>query len=73
MGIVAVFVADDQKIVAAAGKAKLAALDAGKGFEGGAGGAPALGAIAIQCIAEFISHGVFDGTAKASAGQAARC
>jgi hypothetical protein len=50
---------------------KLRPLDAGEGLKRRAGGAAAVRAVAIHCVAELIGHGVEDGTAIARARESA--
>jgi hypothetical protein len=59
----------DHEIVLALGDAEFVARDAGKRFERRTGGAPAIRAMAVQGVAEFVSHGVADRAAKAFSGK----
>jgi len=63
------FLTEDQQIVCATGDAELFPLDAGKGLERGAGGAPAVGAVAVQGVAEGIGHAVLHLSTQASTEQ----
>src|SRR4051794_5131825 len=59
----------DQQPVLPLGDGKFAPLDAGKGLEGRAGGAPAPRAVAIHGVLEFVRHRIVDGAAVAPAGE----
>ena len=67
--VVAVFVAKDHEVVLAAGDAQLVALDAGERLERRAGRAPAVRAMAVRGVDEFVRHRVVHGAALALAGE----
>jgi hypothetical protein len=69
MRVVAGLVAIDHEIVLAPGDAEFVARDAGERLERRTGGAPAIRAMAVQGVAEFVSHGVADRAAKAFSGK----
>src|SRR5689334_9502404 len=69
MRVVAVLLADDQQRFLTLGDAQLAPFDAGEGLERRTGGLPALGAVAVEGIAEFIRHGVLDRAAEAPSAE----
>src|SRR5215831_19183669 len=71
MGVVAVLVAIDQKSVPTLSNAQLVALDAGERFEGRASGPPAVRAMTIHGVEEFIRHSVVDRAAEALAHKGA--
>jgi hypothetical protein len=56
MRVVAVFVAEDHELVFARGDGELVALYPGEWLEGRAGCAPAVGAMTIRGVEEFICH-----------------
>ncbi|MEI9863150.1 MAG: hypothetical protein WDN00_01035 [Limisphaerales bacterium] len=58
-------ITENQNLFLALGDLQLAALDTGKGFEGRTGRAPAIRAMAVQGIFEFIRHGIVNCTAQA--------
>src|SRR5215468_1088951 len=60
MGVIAVLVAIDQKAVPTLGDAQHVALDAAERFEGRTSGSPAVRAMTIHGVEEFIGHGVVD-------------
>src|SRR6266446_5402409 len=66
MGLV---VAVNQQTIPAPGDAELLARNSGERLERRAGGAPAIRAMAIQGVGEFVSHGVADRAAKAFSGK----
>src|SRR5262249_34077345 len=69
--VVAILVAKDQELVLALGDDQLVALDAGEGLEGRTRRPPAIGAMAVRGIEEFVRHGVVDGAAIAFSGKRA--
>ena len=74
MRVVGVYLAENHQLVAALGDGQLIPLDAGERFEGRAGRPPAVAAMAIRGIEEFIGDRVADGAAETSSGErAARC
>src|SRR5262249_54774302 len=71
MGVIAVLVAIEQKAVPTLGDAQLVALDAAERFEGRTSGSPAVRAMTIHGVEEFIGHGVVDRATKALAHKGA--
>jgi hypothetical protein len=69
--IMAVLVADNQKLVLAFGEHKLLALDTDEGFEGRAGRPPAIRAVAVGRVKEFVRRGVSHRAAQALSGKLA--
>jgi hypothetical protein len=65
MRVVAVFVAEDQELVFARGDGELVALYSSEWLEGRARRAPAVGAVAIRCVEEFVCHEIMYRTAIA--------
>ena len=63
--VVACVIAHDEHAVLAPGELQMLAFDAAERLEGGAGGAPAARAVAVQRVAEGIGDGVADGAALA--------
>jgi hypothetical protein len=63
--IVAGVLAKDREVIPALGQAQSLTLDAGKRLEGGTGGAPAVRAVAVGGVDEFVGHRVLHGTAQA--------
>jgi hypothetical protein len=69
--VVAIGVAEDHELVLALSDNQLDALDAGEWLEGRTGRAPAIRAMAVHCIEEFVSHGVADCAAVALSAERA--
>ena len=69
--IVAAFVAEDHEAVLALGDSKLVALDAGERLEGRTGRSPAVRAVAVRGVDEFVRNRVVDGAAQALSGKRA--
>ena len=65
MGIIAVFVAENHEIVFARGNGELVVLYPGEWLQGRAGRAPAVGAVTIRGLEEFICHEIMPRTAIA--------
>ena len=63
--VVAIVVAENHQVVRAAGDAQLVARDAGERLERRAGRAPAVRAMAVRGVDEFVRHRVVHGTALA--------
>src|SRR5258708_30830870 len=72
MRVVAVLLAEDHEHVYACGDFELGALDAGERLERRAGRAPAVRAMAVRGIEEFVRHHMSDGAAVAFSGKHAR-
>ena len=71
MNIVQVGIAEDLDIARAVGDAQLVTRDAGEGLEGRTGRPPALRAMTVHGVAEFVGHGVAHTAAEADAGKLA--
>src|SRR5690349_862098 len=69
MRVVAVLVAVDHETVLAFGDAEFVARDAGERLERRTGRAPAIRAMAVQGVTEFVSYGVADRAAIAFSGK----
>ena len=67
--VIGVFFALDKEIILALGEAEFAALDAGERLEGRPGRPPAIRAVAVHGVAEFVRHRVVDGAAEAFSGK----
>src|SRR5687767_15064188 len=68
-GVVIIRRAVDREALSALGDGELVALDTAERLEGRAGGAPALRAVAVHGVAEFVAHLVLHRAAQAAAGQ----
>jgi hypothetical protein len=68
-GVIHPVIAEDHEPVGAFDEAKLVTLNPGKGLEGRACRPPALGAVTIPGVEEFIGDFIMDSTAQASTGQ----
>ena len=69
--VVGVFCAEDRERVRALGDAELAALDAGQGLERRPRRPPAVRAVAVHGVEEFVGHLIVDGATKALSGKGA--